>query len=231
MAAFELLPHDRPVSVLPGVQLYLAVNDWGVMGGVQGIGAVTGNPSYTLALAVGLLVFAFAIHRLGSSSFGLGRRLALGTAVFFAVACAAQAAAPLLAPLPLSTEAVVASIRAAALVVSIAFYAASQAPLPRAAFTLLAAGALANSASHAYPPFEVVDFLMVPAGPVLDLFGRDAAAGTEAVINLADIYVFLVPLVLLAWPLAFLLRRVLGAGPRSLPRASAGRLRRQAARD
>lgn len=232
MAAFEFLPHDRPVPVLPGVDLYLAVNDWGVMGGVQGIGAVTANPPYTLALAVGLLLFALAVHRLGSSGFGLGPRLALGTAAFFAVACAAQAAAPLLAPLALPTEAVVVSIRGAALVVSVAFYAASQAPVPRAAFTLLAAGALANSASHAYPPFEVVDFLVVPAGPVLELFGKGGAAGTEAVvgvINLADIYVFLSPVVLLAWPLAALAFR--GDGSGIVPRESSRRLRRQAARD
>ncbi|MCA1807101.1 MAG: hypothetical protein LC687_04540 [Actinobacteria bacterium] len=235
MAAFEFLPHDRAVSVLPGVQLYLAVNDWGVMGGVQGIGAVTANPSYTLALAVGLLVFAFAIHRLGASGLGLGRRLAVGTAVFFAVACAAQGAAPLLPPFSLPAEAVVASIRGAALVVSVAFYAASQAPFPRAAFTLLAAGALANSASHAYPPFEVVDFLMVPAGPVLALFGRGREAGAESVvgvINLADIYVFLSPLVLLAWPLAALVRRgaaLTGAG--TAHGESSRQLRRQAARD
>jgi len=203
VAAFGLLPHGQPVPVLPGLTLYLAVNDWGVMGGVHGIGAVTANPAYTMVLALGLFVFALVILRLGASSLGFGWRVLAGTAVFMGVAFAAQAVAIPLAHLTLPADVIVMTIRMAALTVSLAFYAASTAPLPRAAFTFFAAGALANALSYTYPPFDVVDFLMVPIQPVLGLLGGSPEAVSEStvgVINLADLYLFAFPLLLLAWP-------------------------------
>ena len=209
VAAFALLPDGSPVSVLPGLRLYLAVNDWGVMGGVHGLGAVTANPAYTIFLAFGLFVFALAILRLGVSSLGFGWRVLAGTAVFFAVAFAAQAAAIPLAYLTLPAEVIVTTIRVAALAVSLAFYTASTAPLPRAAFTLFAAGALSNAASYTYPPFEVVDFLMVPIQPLIGLLGSGGEA-TVGVINLADMYLLAFPLLLLAWPPAALFLRTRG---------------------
>lgn len=210
LAAFHLLPEHEPVAVLPGLRLYLAVNEWGVMGGVEGIRTVTANPAYTMLLAFGLILFAITIVRLGSSSLAFGWRVVAGTLVFFAVASAAQALAAPLAHLELPARLVVATIRFAALAVSLAFYAASSAALPRAAFTLLAAGALANAASYAYPPFEVVDFVMVPLQPLFALFGREAIADGSAVgvVNLADMYLFAVPMVLLAWPASALLERM-----------------------
>jgi len=81
------------------------------------------------------------------------------------------------------------------LAVSLAFYFASSAPFARAAFTLLAAGALANAASYAYPPYEVVDFLMVPLRPFIEV--PEESVG---VINFADIYLFAFPFVLAVWP-------------------------------
>ncbi len=210
VAAFRLLPDSEPVPVLPGLRLYLAVNEWGVMGGVQGLGAVTANPAYTMLLAVGLFVFAFAVVRLGGSALAFGWRVLAGTAIFLAIAFIARTVAIPLAHLEFPADLIVATIRFAALTVSIAFYAASSAPLPRAAFTLLAAGALANAASYTYPPFEVVDFVLVPLQPLAALFGKGAAtvgASTMGVINLADVYLFVVPLLLLAWPASALVGR------------------------
>lgn len=214
VAAFGLLPHGRPVEVLPGFRLYLAVNEWGVMGGVDGIGAVTANPAYTVLLALGLLVFAYAVYRLGASSLGFGWKLLSGLAVFFAVAFAAQNIALPLAHLTMPPNLIIGMIRVAVLVVSLAFYAASNAPVPRIAFTLLAAGALANAASYAYPPFEVVDFVMVPLQPFAELFSRGGDVsdpGAFGVINLADMYLFVFPLLLLAWPPSALFRLARGA--------------------
>lgn len=221
VAAFGLLPDGEPVTVVPGLRLYLAVNEWGVMGGVHGLGPVTANPVYTMLLAVGLLIFAFTVLRLGASRLAFGWRVLAGTAVFFAVATAAQAAATPFARVEIPADIIIASIRTAALAVSVAFYLASSAALPRAAFTLLAAGALANAASYAYPPFQVVDFLVVPLQPVVGFFaglvGRSATLAGDAnvgVINFADVYIFLVPLLLLAWPLAALGNRGVATGRR-----------------
>lgn len=211
LAAFHLLPHGRPVTLFPGLRLYLAVNEWGVMGGVEGIGAVTGNPGYTVSLAAGLLVFAMVIVQLGFSSMLFLWRLVAGGGVFLAVAFAAQTLAVPFAGVDLPANWLIATIRIAVLAVSVAFYAASRARMPRLAFTLLAAGALSNSASHLYPPFEVVDFVMVPLAPLLRLFGAGPSLSGEAdvgVINFADVYLFLFPLVLLAWPLVAMVRRI-----------------------
>jgi lipoprotein signal peptidase len=213
VAAFQLLPNGRPVAVLPGLRLYLAINEWGVMGGVEGIGKVTANSAYTMLLAFGLLVFAFAVHRLGASALALGWRVAAGVGVFFGVAFAAQTLALPLAHVKLPPDMIVATIRIAVLAVTLSLYSASRALLPRAAFTLLAAGALGNGASYFYPPYQVVDFLMVPLEPFAPLLGRSAQPGggnAVGVINLADIYLFTFPLLLLAWPLCALLRRLRG---------------------
>lgn len=209
VAAFELLPDGRFVELLPGLRLYLAVNEWGVMGGVDGIGKVTENPAYTMTLAVGLLVFALAVYRLGVSALGFGWKLLCGVAVFFAVAFAAENAVALPAHLSMPPHLMIGMIRASVLAVSLAFYAASTALVPRLAFTLLAAGAVANAASYAYPPFEVVDFVMVPLHPFVGLLARGAdASGPDSfgVINLADLYLFVFPLALLAWPPSALFR-------------------------
>ncbi|HEY2773331.1 MAG TPA: hypothetical protein VGK20_04675 [Candidatus Binatia bacterium] len=208
LAAFRLLPEGEPVRVLPGLKLYLAVNEWGVMGGVHGIDKVTSNPAYTMMLALGLLLFAFSVVRLASSRLGFGARVGAGTAVFFAVAFFAQAVSAPLSHLAVPTELIVATIRCAVLAVTIAFYAASRVPLARGAFTLLAAGALANAASYAYPPFAVVDFLTIPVEPLAALLGRSqlvAGQTSVGVINLADLYLFGFPLALAAWPAAHLM--------------------------
>jgi len=213
VAAFELLPHARAIAVLPGLTLYLAVNDWGVMGGVHGMGVVTGNPAYTMFLALGLFLFAIVVVRLGASTLGLGWRMLAGTMVFFAVALAAPAAAIPFAGLELPAEAIVMTIRMAALAVSVAFYVASTATMPRTAFAFLAAGALGNAVSHTYPPFEVVDFLMVPIQRLLALLGGRAGEVSETtvgVVNMADLYLFSFPLLLAAWPASALLMRARG---------------------
>lgn len=213
VAAFELLPHGRAVPLLPGLTLYLAVNDWGVMGGVHGLDAVTGNPAYTMFLALGLFVLAIVIVRLGVSTLPFGWRFLAGTAAFFAVAIAAPAAAIPFSGLTLPAETIVMTIRSAALAVAVALYAASTAPMPRIAFTFVAAGALANAASYAYPPFEVVDFLMVPIQPVLALLGSrvgEVSKTTVGVVNMADLYLLTFPLLLAAWPASALLARVRG---------------------
>ncbi len=205
VAAFRLLPHGEPVELISPISLYLAVNDWGVMGGVHGIGAVTANPAYTMLLAFGLFVFAYAIVRLGRSSLAFGWRLLAGAAVFVGVAIGAHALSLPLRGVDVPADVLVPFIRFAALTVSVALYVASTACIPRAAFTLFAAGALSNAASYAYPPYEVVDFLMVPAQPFLAAFGAEAVqTSTVGVVNLADLYLFAVPLVLLLWPLAAL---------------------------
>jgi lipoprotein signal peptidase len=213
LAAFHLLPEGRMVTLLPGLRVFLAVNEWGVMGGVEGIGAVTANPAYTLLLAIGLLLFALVIVQLGASGLSFAWRLAGGVLTFFAVAFAAETVAVPLSDLTLPAEWIVTTIRAAVLAVSVALYAASRAPLPRVAFTLLAAGAIANAASSLYPPFEVVDFLLVPLDPLHALVGSDAASsGAEVgVINLADVYLFAFPVVLLAWPAVAGVRRARSA--------------------
>ena len=213
VAAFAFLPDGRAVTLLPGLRLYLAVNEWGVMGGVEGIGRVTANPAYTMLLAAGLMVFACAIVRLSASSIAFGWQVLAGFLVFLTVAFAAQTVAAPLSDISLPANMIVATIRLAVLAVSLAFYFASTAPLARAAFTLLAAGSLANAASYIYPPYEVVDFLMVPLGSVSD-------GSTVGVINLADIYLFLFPLVLLAWPASVLVLRLRTATGGGMPRTS-----------
>jgi lipoprotein signal peptidase len=210
LAAFYLLPEGRLVTLFPGLRLFLAVNEWGVMGGVEGIGTVTANPAYTLLLAVGLLLFALVIVQLGASGLSFAWRLAAGVLTFLAVAFAAETAALRISDLTLSTDWIISAIRAAVLAVSVALYAASRAPLPRIAFALLAGGALANAASSLYPPFEVVDFLLVPLDPLHVLVGSDPAPGGAevGVINFADAYLFAFPVVLLAWPAVAGVRRV-----------------------
>ncbi|HXC49819.1 MAG TPA: signal peptidase II [Candidatus Limnocylindrales bacterium] len=200
VAAFHFLPDGRAVTLLPGVRLYLAVNEWGVMGGVEGIGRVTANPAYTVLLAAGLIVFAGAIVRLSASSIAFGWQVFAGLLVFLGVAFAAQAIAAPLSHIPLPASMIVATIRLAVLAVSLAFYFASSAPIARAAFTLLAAGSLSNAVSYVYPPYEVVDFLIVPLGSLSD-------GASFGVINFADIYLFLFPLMLLAWPASALISR------------------------
>lgn len=208
LAAFRFLPDGRPVTLLPGLRLYLAVNEWGVMGGVEGIGAVTANPAYTMLLALGLVVFAIAIVRLASSSLSFAWQVFAGVLVFLAVAFGAQTIAVPLAHLShsahgaLPADVIVATIRFAVLAVSLAFYFASSAPLARAAFTLLAAGSLANALSYAYPPYEVVDFLMIPLRPFVAV-----SDGSVGVINFADVYLFAFPLLLVAWPATALVGR------------------------
>ncbi len=211
IAAFLFLPHGETITIVPGLRLFLAVNDWGVMGGVHGIGAVTANPAYTVFLAFGLLVFAHVIVRLGDSSLAFGWRLLMGGAVFLFVAFLAQGLARPLSHISMPADVVVMTIRLAALLVAVAFYSVSRAPMPRLLFTMFAAGALSNGASYLYPPFEVIDFLMVPIGPFLGMLGPGASAETTVgVVNLADLYLFTVPFLLLAWPpvaLALRLRR------------------------
>jgi lipoprotein signal peptidase len=209
LLAFVFLPHGEPISVLPGLHLFLAVNEWGVMGGVHGIGPVTSNPAYTMFLALGLLLFAHVIVRLGETSLAFGWRFVVGTGVFLAVAFLSEALAKPLSHISMPLDVVVMTIRLAALVVAIAFYSVSRAPMPSIIFTFFAAGALANAASYLYPPFEVIDFLMVPIGPLLAVLDPGASAETtRGVINLADLYLFTVPFLLAAWPPLALLRFV-----------------------
>lgn len=210
LVAFGLLPHEETVRLLPGLRLRLAINEWGVMGGVQGLGPVAARPAYTMLLAAGLLVLAASILRLASTRRSFGRRVALGAAVFLGVAFAAEAGSEVLPAVPFPADVVVTTIRVAALALALAFYAASRAAGARAAFTLLAAGAVANAASALYPPFSVVDFLVVPLAPLSFLMGRHGAgfdASTVGVVNLADLYLFAFPLALAAWPLAAAARR------------------------
>lgn len=207
LLAFVFLPHGQTITVLPGLQLFLAVNDWGVMGGVHGIGAVTSNPAYTLFLAFGLLLFAHVIVRLGETTLAFGWRFVLGTVAFLAVAFLSEGLAKPLSHISMPIDVVVMTIRLAALVVAVAFYSVSYAPMPRLIFTFFAAGALSNAASYLYPPFEVIDFLMVPIGPFLAALGSGASAETTiGVVNLADLYLFTVPFLLLAWPPAAIVR-------------------------
>lgn len=209
IAAFLLLPHGETVRVLPGLNLFLAVNDWGVMGGVHGIGAVTRNPAYTMFLACGLLVFAHVIVRLGESKLAFGWRVVMGTAVFLAVAFLSEGLAKPLSHISMPSDVVVMTIRLAALLVAVAFYSVSRAPMPTLVFTFFAAGALSNAASYLYPPFEVVDFLMVPIQPLLSVLGSNASPETTVgVINLADLYLFTVPFLVLAWPLVAVVSRL-----------------------
>jgi len=202
LAAFHFLPNGRPVTLVPGLRLYLAVNEWGVMGGVEGIGAVTANPAYTMLLAAGLLFFALAIVRLSASSLAFGWQIVAGLGVFLSVAFGAQTFAVPLRHLTIPADTIVATIRLAVLAVSLAFYFASSAPLPRAAFTLLAAGSLANALSYAYPPYAVVDFLMIPLKPFVEV-----SDGSVGVINVADVYLFAFPLLLVLWPASVLVAR------------------------
>ena len=105
----------------------------------------------------------------------------------------------------LPPDLVISSIRASALVVSLAFYSVSLAPVARVVFTLLAAGSLANSLSYVYPPYDVIDFVRIP------LPGREDAFG---VINVADVYIALSLVGAAAWPLLALLGWVWGRGRR-----------------
>jgi len=206
IVAFLVLPHGETVTLLPGLKLFLATNDWGVMGGVHGIGTVTANPAYTLFLALGLLVFAHVIVKLGESNLAFGWRLLMGTAVFLAVAVLSEGLAQPLSHISMPTDVVVMTIRLAALVVAVAFYSVSRAPMPLLMFTFFAAGALSNAASYLYPPFEVIDFLVVPISLLLGMLRPGVSAETTVgVINFADLYLFTVPFLLLAWPPAAVL--------------------------
>jgi lipoprotein signal peptidase len=207
LAAFRLLPEGQPVTVLPGLRLFLARNEWGVLGGVDGVGTVTANPAYTMILAVGLLLFAALVLCLSAFSIAFAWRLVAGAVVFLAIAFAAQSLAAPLAHIELPASLTVASIRVAVLAVGLAFYLASSAPFARAAFSLLAAGSLANAASFVYPPYAVIDFLVVP----LDLFGVASGEDTVGVINLADVYLIAFPLLLVAWPVGAIARRMRSA--------------------
>jgi lipoprotein signal peptidase len=207
IVAFLVLPLGESISVMPGLRLFLAVNDWGVMGGVHGIGTVTSNPAYTTFLAFGLLLFAHVIVKLGNSTLAFGWRFLMGLAVFLAVAFLAEGLARPLSHISMPLDVVVMTIRLAALLVAVAFYSVSRAPMPRLIFTFFAAGALSNAASYLYPPFEVIDFLVVPISPFLALLGPGASAETTVgVINLADLYLFTVPFLVAAWPPAALFR-------------------------
>lgn len=223
VAAFRLLPHGEPVEVFPGLRLLLAVNEWGVMGGVEGMGAVASKPAYTMLLAAGLVALAWGVLRLAESGLGFGRRMAVGTAAFFGIAFLAEAGEAALPGVDVPAGLLIPSIRVAALMLALALYGASRVPRSRLPFTLLAAGALANAASSLYPPFDVVDFLVVPLAPLASLLGNSPAIGSDStvgVINLADVYLFAFPFALVAWPVAFALSR---AG-----RGTEGRVRRLA---
>lgn len=170
--------------------------------------AVAANSVYTMCLAVGLLVFSRVVYGLGRSSLAFGWRLLAGFFAFAMVALLAELVSAPLADVQVATSVVVASIRFAVVVMSVAFYAASRAPWPRAAFLLLAGGSLSNAASYLYPPYNVVDFLVVPLQPLMERLGdapavaaAGPASGMVGVINLADLYLFAFPFVVLAWPL------------------------------
>ena len=197
--AFSVLPSGETIPFFGAPLFQLALNEWGVMGGVEGINSVTNNSAYTLILAVGLLVQALVIVWLGSVALPFWLKLTAGLAVFFAIATAAELVAKPMAHLSADPAVVVMSIRGSALVLSVALYAVSRAPLPRLAFTLLAAGALSNGISYLYPPYEVVDFLRLPVPGRADLYG---------VVNLADIYVLAFVAVALAWPVLALIARM-----------------------
>jgi lipoprotein signal peptidase len=204
-AAFQLLPHGQPVTLLPGLRLYLAVNDWGVLGGVHGMGAVTERPAYTMLLAAGLVVLAGAVLALARTRWSFAKRVVVATVVFFAVAIGAEAGSVFFDGGTVPASTIVATIRAAVLILALSLYAASRARRSRAPMRLLAAGALANAASSAYPPYEVVDFLMVPLAPLSGwLAPRADLDATVGVVNLADLYLFAFPLLLASWPLAAL---------------------------
>lgn len=207
LAAFHFLPHGQAVTVVPGLRLYLALNEWGVMGGAEGIDAVTANPAYTILLAAGLVLFAAVILRLSASSIAFGWQVFAGLLIFLAIAFLTETLAASVSHVALPAGVIVGTIRLAVLTVSLAFYFASSSPSARAPFTLLAAGALANAASYVYPPYTVVDFLMIP----LEAFSAAADSTSVGVINLADVYLFLFPLLLLAWPATALVRRTRAA--------------------
>ena len=209
VAAFRLLPEAEPVVVFPGVRLFLALNEWGVMGGVHGMNAITARSAYDVMLAIGLFFFALVVQRLGVSSLRVGWRVLVGLMAFFAVAVAAETVALPLADVRVPATILVSILRLAVLAVTLAFYAVMTAPLPRVAFTLLAAGALGNSLSFLYPPFAVVDFLILPltfAMPLLGVWAAGSPDDIAGVINMADVYLFLFPFLVLAWPVSALVR-------------------------
>lgn len=207
--AFALLGSGETIQIGRGFGLYLALNEWGVMGGVEGIGSVTANSVYTTLLAGALLFLALVVRRLDAYGLSFPLRLVCGTVIFFAVATVIQIAASPFAAVALPPDFVISAIRGSALVLSLALYSVSRSAMGAAVFTLLSAGSVANALSYAYPPFEVIDFLKVPLPGRADLFG---------VINVADVYVALFAMGFLAWPLvalaAWLLRRASGEKPR-----------------
>lgn len=207
-ASFALLEQGSPYHVFPGVTLYLALNEWGVMGGVAGLGAVTANTAYTFGLAVGLFVLAAVVAALSRTRFPFAVRCTLGVASFLAVAEGARLFGERWTGAAFEPHAVVYGVRAASLAVCVTLYGASRSTWPRAAFALLAAGALGNALSYLYPPFGVVDFLLVPVAPVLLALGAEGHDETFGVINLADLYVVGFALAVVLWPLAAALRRV-----------------------
>ena len=199
--AFGLLPGGETIPIAGGVGFYLTLNEWGVLGGVQGISAVTANSVYTVMLATALLGLAVMVRKLAALRLPFAVRTIAGVVIFFVVANVIQLLAQPFAHVALPPDLVIYAIRIAALVVSLSFYSVSRAALPCAIFTLLSAGSLANAVSYAYPPFEVIDFLRVP------LPGRDHAFG---VLNLADVYIALSLAMGLLWPLIALIRMLTG---------------------
>jgi|GEM_PF-1935715 len=220
--AFRLLPGGKPEEISRGVGFYLTMNEWGVLGGVDGVATVTTNSVYTLLLAVALLGLALMVRKLDATGLSFALRMLVGTLVFALVSNLVALAARPFAYVSLPPDLVINAIRASVLVVSVAFYSVSRATMARVVFTLLVAGSLANGLSYIYPPFEVIDFLRIPLPGNPDAFG---------VINLADVYIALSIVALAAWPLVALagwLRR-LGRGAVSSKRGRKVRLRRQAA--
>jgi len=224
VAAFTLLDHDGAVEVGGGLSLRLVLNEWGVMGGVQGIGAVAANPAYTFLLAAGLSLLAICVPLLSASGLAFGWRLLLGAIAFLIVSLFVEVLAKPLAGWNVGGEWVVPVLRASALLLAVALYVASRAGFPRLAFGLLAAGALGNTASRLYPPYEVVDFLMVPLAPFARLAGQEVGEDLHAILNVADLYVLAFPVVLAAWPSAVALRFMAGLLPSRAvaPRATRG---------
>lgn len=197
LAAFALLPAGEPVGITRGVGFHLTLNEWGVLGGVEGISAVTANSVYTVMLAVALLGLAVLVRRLARMGLSFPVRVLAGSVAFVVVANVVQFVSRPFANVALPPEPVIYAIRTAALVVSLALYSVSHAPVPSAVFTLLGAGSVANAASYAYPPFEVIDFVRIPLPGQPDAFG---------VLNLADVYIALSIALALVWPLIALAR-------------------------
>lgn len=189
--AFRLLPAGATAEGDTGFGFHLTLNEWGVLGGVQGVAAVTANSVYTLLLAAALLGLALMVRWLSATGMSFAARLLVGSVLFVIVANLVQFVARPFAYVTLPPDLVINSIRASALVMSLTLYSVSRSAMGCAVFTLLSAGSLANGLSYVYPPFEVIDFLRVPVPGFQGAFG---------VINLADVYIVAAILAALAWP-------------------------------